>query len=210
MKYRPKHNRRWQVALSGALVFSAIASIVHADTLHDIGAGSFQHHDSGWIFPRQIGEFVRIGAPQDVDGTIDVVAYYAREAQDGRTTASIDVYPKNSAVSQASYDDSVTALATESHAAATSALAKSEIRIDGALPLTAIEVHSETQSALYFVDTGHWIIKVRVRNERTNVAALASIEAFVRQQRWDSLSLTQQTCTGPACAPAASGAHTSP
>jgi hypothetical protein len=196
----PSARRPIRFLRSGAgLLFSALASVAYSDTLHDIGDGAFQHHDSGWIFPRQIGEFARIGTPQDVDGTIDVVAYYVSEMPDGRTTAIVDVYPKDSAAAQARYDDAVAALAIESHAPVTP-LTQSEVRIDGALPLAAVKTF-HAGSALYFIDTGRWVIKVRVRSERKSDASLAASEAFVRQQRWDSLTLTKETCTGPACAP---------
>jgi hypothetical protein len=59
----------------GALLLTAASS---ADPIHAIGPGGFQHHDSGWIFAKQIAGFVLVGTPQDVDGSRDAVAYYAR------------------------------------------------------------------------------------------------------------------------------------
>lgn len=179
---------------------SLLASVTAADTLHNVGGDVFQHHGSSWIFPPRIGEFTRVGAPQDLDGAIDVVAHYARDTADGRMTAIIDIYPPDSAAAHTSYDDARAALQAELHS---SSLQYSELRMTNTPPLTAAKVSSAAAAAhfgaLYFVDTGAWIVKIRTRMERANAAAAAASDAFVQQQRWDSLQLTPTTCTGPAC-----------
>jgi hypothetical protein len=183
--------------LLGALIYCVYASTTLADTLHNIGSGDFQHHDSGWVFPERVGEFTRIGTPQDVDGTIDVVAHYARIHDGSRTTAIVDVYPADSTAPAARYEAAVADMDSDVTAAD-----KSVLRIDGALPLRGLKIRSG-YSVLYFVDTGPWVVKIRTRSERTDASNDDENDAFVRQQRWDSLILTQAACTGPACADAA-------
>jgi hypothetical protein len=167
-----------------------LTPISQADTLHDIGGGAFRHHQSEWIFPQMVGEFSRVGAPQDLDGTVDVVAYYAHQTKDGPTTAIVDVYPADSSAADATYAASVAKLAD-------GASTHGEIKLSGLLSLRAVKAISETQGqALYFVDTGPWIVKIR-----TTGVSVAASDAFVREQRWDTLALTKETCTGPSCAP---------
>jgi hypothetical protein len=187
-----------------ALVACALLpAVALADTLHAIGNGAFQHHDSGWVFPRQIGEFVRVGAPQDVDGTIDVVAHYAQSTHGNRMTAIVDIYPADSAAPEASYEKAQDALALGSKSAS---IVSSSIAIETSPPLKVaksvlqpIDAEAGTHMALYLADTGQWIVKIRT-HAATNAATSELIDGFVRQQRWDSLALTNETCTGPACA----------
>jgi hypothetical protein len=183
--------------LFGALAYCAFASATSADTLHNIGKGDYQHHDSGWIFPERIGEFTRIGAPQDVDGTIDVVAHYARVHNESRTSAIVDVYPASSSAPGARHEEAVAEMRTAAVSSETD-----ELKIDGPLPLKGVKTHSPGNE-LYFVDTGPWIVKVRTRSESADASNDDANDEFVRQQRWDSLNLTQAACTGPACAHAA-------
>jgi hypothetical protein len=69
--------------LSGTL---AVVPPAIADPIHANGNGDYWHHDSGWIFQQRVGEFVRIGFPQDVAGSRDAVGYYER------TLTSIEGY----------------------------------------------------------------------------------------------------------------------
>ena len=172
---------------------------------------TYQRHDSSWTFPNQVAEFTRIGAPQDVDGTVDVVAHYARTTESVRTTAIVDVYPTDSAAAQARYADALTALRSESPAEA--AQIEQTIHIEGSLPLTAVKTYYKAaskdgtkpqsslgHSVLYFIDTGYWIVKIRTRMPRLDTTDLAASDAFVLHQPWESLGLTKESCTGPACA----------
>ena len=175
---------------------------VHADTLHHIGGGAHQHHDSSWVFPESIGEFIRIGTPQDVDGTIDVVAYYSRTTPAGTTTAIVDVYPPTSAAPHTRFDDALRALRDEA------GLDASILR-DGTLPLksklaltakkTATRTDVKAPRALYFVDTGPWIVKIRTAIESPDEASIKATDDFVRDQQWDTLAITAADCTGSAC-----------
>ena len=180
--------------LFGALTYCAFAPATSADTLHNIGKGDYQHHDSGWIFPERIGEFTRIGAPQDVDGTIDVVAHYARVHNGTRTSAIVDVYPASSSAPAARHEDAVAEMQIAQPSSETG-----ELMIEGGLSLKGVKTHSPGND-LYFLDTGPWIVKIRTRSESADASDDKANDEFVRQQRWDSLNLTQAACTGPACA----------
>jgi hypothetical protein len=85
-----------------------------ADPLHAIRGGAYWHHDSGWIFPEKIGSFVRVGMPQDIAGSRDAVAYYAYELNGSRTTASVDVYPVDSATAATTFAGAKAAVEHES------------------------------------------------------------------------------------------------
>lgn len=191
-----------RVGLITTAALSLFVSVTAADTLHNIGADIYQHHGSSWIFPPKIGEFTRIGMPQDVDGTIDVIAYYARETKGGRMTAIVDVYPPDSSAAQARYDDASAALQSELHS---DSLQRGALRITSTPPLAAVKASSAPAAssfgALYFIDTGAWIVKIRTRMEQADEATAVASDEFVQQQRWDSLQLTPDTCTGPACSP---------
>lgn len=67
-----------------------------ADPLHARAGGDYWHHDSGWIFPEHIAGFERVGAPQDVAGSRDAVAYYASQLNGQRVVASVNVFPADS------------------------------------------------------------------------------------------------------------------
>jgi len=65
----------------------------HADPLHPLAGGAYWHHESNFIFPPTLAGFARVGAPQDLDGSSTVVAYYARGADDDRLVVVVDVFP---------------------------------------------------------------------------------------------------------------------
>jgi hypothetical protein len=84
--------RNWLTA-SAAILLTTPAL---ADPLHARAQDEYWHHDSGWIFPGQIAGFERVGAPQDVAGSRDAVAYYARQLNGQRVLASVNVFPADS------------------------------------------------------------------------------------------------------------------
>ena len=84
------------------------ASGLHADPLHPLAGDAYWHHESNFIFPATLAGFARVGAPQDLDGSSTVVAYYAlshsatwmrvvahyaRGAGDDRLVIVVDVFP---------------------------------------------------------------------------------------------------------------------
>ena len=66
--------------------------LAQADPIHAVAEGAYWHHDSGWVFPERTGGYVRVGIPQDVAGSEDAVAHYARSRTASGMTASVDVY----------------------------------------------------------------------------------------------------------------------
>src|SRR5690348_2788876 len=69
------------------------ASGLHADPLHPLAGDAYWHHESNFIFPATLAGFARVGAPQDLDGSSTVVAYYARGTGDDRLVVVVDVFP---------------------------------------------------------------------------------------------------------------------
>jgi hypothetical protein len=177
---------RWVRAL--LLAGSWLAPIGQADPLHAIGGGDFQHHDSGWVFPQQIAGFVRQGAPQDVDGSSDAVAYYTRDIGEMRSSAVVDLYPPDSAAQ----------MQMAGEVASGPAAAQGTLKVGTQRTLTALKF-VRGGSALYFIDTGSWIVKIRISAAALDARTVQACDDFVRQQRWDSLGLSDETCTGPAC-----------
>lgn len=193
-------------ALLATLVYFAAGPAGMADTLHAIADGAFQHHGSSWIFPQQIGDFVRIGAPQDVDGTVDVVAHYAKVAGSIRTTAVVSVYPPESAAAETTLANAKSAIeSTLKLAKQAAARSEAPFKVGKQPELVGVKASYQTDAAagslanLYFFDTGAWIVKIRGGTEQAGNDSDALLDDFVRGQRWESLELTDKSCTGTAC-----------
>lgn len=172
-----------------ALLGATAVQTSFADPLHAIADGAYQHHDSGWIFPLQVGEFTRVGAPQDLDGTSDAIAYYERIVKGRRTTATVNVYPPTSAATDATFEAPEAADEIDLDSAVLATAARAVLRSEGEHP---------TVTALYFVDTGPWIVKIQSVGAADAVPT-GALDAFTRSQRWDSFSLAGNACTGTAC-----------
>jgi hypothetical protein len=184
-----------------------------ADPIHAVRDGAYWHHDSGWIFPEKIEGFVRVGAPQDVAGSRDAVAYYAREENGLRTTASVDVYPKDSAIGPTTIANAKAAIELESPGAKLTAEGPFQIGEQSQLATTQatyIIAQGETRSRtdLYFVDAGGWLVKIRFTMPTPESVTAQAMDAFVRKQRWDTL--LNPECTTKACDMARSAAAASP
>ena len=82
--------------LAAASIAALYTTSALADPLHARTGGDYWHHDSGWIFPERIAGFERVGVPQDVAGSRDAVAWYAREASGQRVVISVNVFPADS------------------------------------------------------------------------------------------------------------------
>lgn len=193
-------------ALLATFVCFACGQASMADTLHAIADGAFQHHGSSWIFPRQIGGFARIGAPQDVDGTIDVVAHYAKVEGAVRTKAVVAVYPPDSAAAETTLASAQAAIELALKSAKQEAVRSEErFRVGKERELVGVKVSYKAGDAagsltnLYFFDTGAWIVKISGGAEKNDADGARLLDDFVRGQRWESLELTDQSCTGAAC-----------
>ena len=193
-------------ALLATLLCFAAGPASMADTLHAIADGAFQHHGSSWIFPQQIGGFVRIGAPQDVDGTIDVVAHYAKVDGSMRTTAVVSVYPPESAAAETTLASAKAAIESIlKQAKQGAARSEAPFKVGKQPELVGVKASYKADAAvgslanLYFFDTGAWIVKIRGGTEKADNNSDALLDDFVRGQRWESLELTNESCTGTAC-----------
>jgi hypothetical protein len=193
-------------SLLATVIYFAVGHASMADTLHAIADGAFQHHGSSWIFPRQIGDFARVGAPQDVDGTIDVVAYYAKVEGSVRTTAVVSVYPPESAAAEATLASAKAAIESTLKAAKQETVRSEgpfnvgeQPELVGVKASYKADAAAGSQTNLYFIDTGAWIVKIRGVAERADKNTDPMLDDFVRGQRWESLELTDKSCTGTAC-----------
>lgn len=171
-------NRKF--VLSALLVCLVAAQPVHADPIHAIAGGAFWHHDSGWEFAQKCGEFELVGVPQDVAGSRDAVAYYARVIDGARIVASVDVYPADSAAADG--------MPTEGTATQSS---EDPFVVDAARSLSGTRrVFSvgkkDAPTVAYFISAGEW--RVRIRVEAANAQMLPMLDAFAREQRWATLS----------------------
>ena len=172
--------------MTRALLASTLATLAicqtaigRADPLHAIAQGAYQHHESGWIFPQRLAGFLRSGVPQDVDGSRDAVAYYARVDQSTRSTAVIDVYPKDSAAAQTLAQ----AQAAIERELRTSKKVLSRLRVSEQ-PSRVVTKVSYAATSLYFFDSGEWVVRIRISPA---VLGARMLDEFVREQRWDSL-----------------------
>jgi hypothetical protein len=142
-----------------------------ADPLHARADGAYWHHDSGWEFPEKVGEFVRVGIPQDVAGSPDAVAHYACDADGVRNTASVDVYQAASAAT-----------------AQLEARPEGRLTTDGAFALTDSQTLAGTRQiyaveaaggpslvGMYFISAGEWRVRIRITGSSPE-----AMDAFVR------------------------------
>lgn len=176
--------------LAASLVCFALAQASLADTIHKIENGAYQHHQSGWIFPDRIGDFLLVGVPSDIDGTVDVAASYARVSNGLRTVASISVYPPDSAAAETTMPASIKDTPVAFEASGQPRLRATKlIHEDG----------TSSRAAVYFIDTGAWIVKISASVPAMDEEMASILDTFVRSQRWDSLQLSSASCTGAAC-----------
>lgn len=177
-------------ALLATLALAGAQHSAHADPLHARLDGTFWHHDSGWLFPARIGEFTRVGVPQDVAGSPDAVAYYERHVAGIRVLAVVDVFQATSAAEDVTLEAASAALARD-------AGEHGEVRA-GELDLGARGYHaarlyaasgasSALERALYFVDAGAWRVRIRVEIPRAAGDLSADLDSFARAQHWDKL-----------------------
>ena len=145
-----------------------------ADPIHAAADGAYWHHGSGWTFPEIVGGFARVGIPQDVAGSEDAVAHYARVENGMRNTASVDVYQAASAA------------AGELEARSGSEVSDTVLALGATRGLSANrEVHDAgkpSMIATYFIDAGEWRIRIRITG-----ASLEAMDEFVRSQHWETL-----------------------
>jgi hypothetical protein len=169
--------------LAGCLLSPTPAA---ADPIHAIANGEFWHHDSGWIFPERIGDFVRVGLPQDVAGSQDAVAHYAWTRRDLRIVAAVDVFPADTSAEGATLDSARSALVTGTGTVAETdlPLANSKLRATRIAVTPSAGLAAQT---LYFVDAGDWRVRIQVTLPAGAGDIASQLDAFVLAQRWDTL-----------------------
>jgi hypothetical protein len=82
-----------RIALA-ALLATLLPLVGAADPLHPIANDAYWHHESNLIFPAQVAGFIRVGAPQELDGTTTVSAYYAQGDGANRLVVQVLVFPE--------------------------------------------------------------------------------------------------------------------
>jgi hypothetical protein len=175
--------------IAAALACFAFVQVSLADPIHPMQGGGFYHHQSGWIFPETIGDFSLVGVPGDINGTVDVAAYYARVSKGVRTVASVSVYPPDTAAPES------TPASINSTSVAVDISKQPSLRA----AKFAYKDGKNSRATVYFVDTGAWIVKIRASMLVTDKVMGPILDKFVRRQRWDSLQLSPANCTGAAC-----------
>jgi hypothetical protein len=180
---------RFLIALASLAACVTPTRPAGADPIHAIANGDYWHHDSGWIFPERIGEFVRVGVPQDIAGSSDAVAHYAWMHQDRRIVAAVDVFPADS-----SADGTTLTSARSALGAVNGQLTETEMPL-GQRRATRVTFTPASAGlparTLYFVIAGDWRVRIQVTappgmGARAGDLA-ASLDDFVRAQRWDTL-----------------------
>jgi hypothetical protein len=178
-------------SLLAATALACLCAAATADPLHANANGDYWHHDSHWIFPERIGEFIRVGVPQDVAGSRDAVAHYALVVRGQRVVVAVDVFPQDSAaegVTLAGARDALKAAIS----AGSGELQETEMPLaQSRLRATRIAARAPGRDAaaqvLYYVSTGEWRVRV-VANLPVDAADLRDeLDQFVRAQRWDTL-----------------------
>ena len=178
------------IALAGWLC--SVGSL--ADPLHKVGDQSaWRHEHSGWLFPKQIGAFTRIGLPYTIDGNSDVGGRYEQAGSEPRVSAAVDVYAADSAAADAKFQN---AKASTARLAGASARVTSEepFRLGAPGDFRAIKVtyvsdaETKSESSLYFIETERWIVKVFASTQATGPDAGERLDAFVNALPWDTLN----------------------
>lgn len=156
---------------------------VGADPIHATTNGDYWHHDSGWIFPERVMEFVRVGIPQDIAGSSDAVAHYAWTRDGRRIVAAVDVFPADSSADGSTLISARAALGTAEQTTETELTLGQRSATRVAFTPVSGDLPAKT---LYFVVAGDWRVRIQVTSPR-GADDLSSLDDFVRAQRWDTL-----------------------
>ena len=170
------------------------SSMSGADPLHKVGnEGAWRHEDSGWMFPKQVGGFARVGAPYTIDGNNDVGVEYQQSSGEPRLEAVVDVYASDSAATEATLDGAKAS-------AARKAGADARIRSETPFPIDALdgirgvkftyradEALPGDQARLYFFATERWRVKVLASTQISGDDGDEALDAFVQALPWSTL-----------------------
>jgi hypothetical protein len=175
-----------------ALACSLVGPASLADPMHKYGnEGAYRHEHSGWQFPKQVGDFTRVGEPYLIDGnSSDAGGEYAQGLADVRVAATVEVYGSDSVASDAKLENAKASAVRNAGAAA-------HLQSEQPFPLArdglsavkvmfAPEPKAQSQTSLYFVTTDRWVVKVLAS---TGKDAGKTLDAFVRDLPWDTLGV---------------------
>ncbi len=179
---------RYVVSLIAAtLVVSVAFQPTFADPLHKVGQeGAWQHEQSGWVFPKQIGAFARVGAPYEIDGTYDVGARYESVVDGVSVRAAVHIYAADSAAQDA--DFAAAKAATNGKLKAESPFqVATRSEMAGTKVTYELDEQNQSRAALYFIESGTWIVNVRTTTALPSSAASQSLDRFVNDLDWDTL-----------------------
>ncbi len=196
-----------RAALFAAAIALAAFQTAHAEDFQKLTDEAVQHTESGWIFPKAVGDFQRVGDPQVIPGTRDCAAKYERSANGIQSRATVYVYPAESPTADASLDGAKAAIVAYLRSTPLVQLwSEGPFRAGKTQPLVGEKAFykigigpESSQTNLYFFDTGKWVVKARLSVQKTEEDTFQKLDAFVRDLPWDSLGLTADSCTGPAC-----------
>ncbi len=179
---------RYVVSLIAAtLVVSVAFQPTFADPLHKVGQeGAWQHEQSGWVFPIQFGSFARVGAPHELDGTYDLGARYESVVDGVSARAAVHIYAADSAAQDA--DFAAAKAATNGKLKAESPFqVATRSEMAGTKVTYELDEQNQSRAALYFIESGTWIVNVRTTTALPSSAASQSLDRFVNDLDWDTL-----------------------
>jgi hypothetical protein len=195
-----------------AVLFASTITLIilrtaHAEDFQKLADDAIQDTESGWIFPKSVGDFQRVGDPRKISGTRDCTARYERSANGLQSTATVYVYPPDSPAADASLEGAKAAIVSDlKNTPLVQLWSEGPFRAGKTLPLWGEKAFykigigpQSSQTNLYYFDTGKWVVKVRLSVQKTEEDTFQKLDAFVRDQPWDSLGLAADSCSGSAC-----------
>jgi hypothetical protein len=180
--------------LTGAVLPFLFLQLSFADPLHKApgDASSWQHADSGWLFPRQVNDLTRLAPPYTIDGNNDVGARYERVANGRRVTATVEIYAADSAAAEANLENARSALerdAANTVAQPETPFAVENTQITAGIRITRISApgSAPSQATLYFFQSPSWTVKIRTAADTPDERVAKELDEFVRAQHWERL-----------------------
>jgi hypothetical protein len=177
-------------ALLALLALSCFSFPSLADPLHKIGKeGAWVHVDSGWVFPKAVGDFARVAQPYSIDGNNDAGVEYRQDS--GPLQAEVEIYAADSGAVSATLDGAKGHAARKAGEAARVQSEKA-FEIDAMKDVKGVKVtyaaqgKSEgTQINLYYFTTDRWRVKVLASTQ--DRGGDRALDAFVQGLPWKTL-----------------------
>jgi hypothetical protein len=180
--------------VAGAVLPFLVLQLCFADPLHKApgDASSWQHADSGWLFPNQVNDFKRLAPPYTIDGNNDVGARYEHVANGRRVTATVEIYAADSAAAEANLENARAALerdAANAVAQPETSFAVENTQITAGIKITRVSAPGSepSQAALYFFQSPSWIVRIRTAADSLDESVAKELDEFVRAQHWERL-----------------------